>query len=158
MNEEWAPIAGYPNYAVSNYGRVRNRKNGVDLTPTRIATGYLRVQLWDRGKPRSYVVHRLVAASFMEEDISDKQIDHKNNVKTHNFIWNLQAVEASENVKLTYVRGRKLSGNKPVRIVETGQKFDSIAQCARHLDVKAEKLGRHIRQDKPIGEVTVRYI
>ena len=157
MQEIWAPIKGYPNYAVSNYGRVRNRKSGAALNPSHIGTGYLRVQLFARGQGKSFLVHRLVAASFLEADIDEMQIDHKNNVKTHNFVWNLQVVTPSENIKLTYTRGRSLSNNKPVRIIETGEKFDSISRCAMRLDISPWRLSRAIHDKKVIAGVSVRF-
>ena len=157
MQEVWAPVAGYPNYAVSNYGRVRNRKSGATLNPTHIGTGYLRVQLWSRGQCRSVMVHRLVADAFLDEDISDKQVDHINSVKTHNFVWNLQVVTQSQNIKLTYTRGRRLANAKPVRVLQTGEKFDSISRCAMRLDICPKKLGRAIHAKKDVAGLTVRF-
>ena len=157
MQEVWAPIKGYPSYAVSNYGRVRNRKSGATLNPSVIGTGYLRVQLWNRGQCTSYVVHRLVAEAFFEEDISDKQVDHVNSVKSHNFIWNLRLVTACENIKLTYTRGRLLSNAKPVRIIQTGERFDSISRCAMRLDICPKRLSRAIKTNKDVAGVSVRF-
>lgn len=157
MHEIWGPVRGFPNYAVSNYGRVRNRKSGAQLNPTRLGNGYLRVQLWCKKEPTSFGVHRLVADVFLDEDISDKQVDHKNNVKTHNFVWNLQVVTPSENVKLTYTRGRALSNAKSVRIIQTGEKFESISRCAMRLDVCPRALARAIHGKKDIADVSVRF-
>ena len=157
MQEVWAPIRDYPVYAVSNYGRVRNRKSGAMLSQCVIGSGYLRVQLWNKGQCSSYVVHRLVADAFLEEDISDKQVDHINNVKTHNFIWNLQIVTASENIKLTYTRGRLLSNAKPVRIIQTGERFASISKCAMRLDICPRRLSKAIREKKDVAGVSVRF-
>ena len=157
MQEVWAPIKGYPNYAVSNYGRVRNRKSGAVLNPSIIGSGYMRVQLWCRGQGKSYLVHRLVADAFISEDIGDKQVDHVNNVKTHNFVWNLQLVNASENVKLTYVRGRRLSNAKSVRIVQTGERFESMSRCAMRLDICPKALSRAIKDQIDIAGVSVRF-
>ena len=157
MQEVWAPIRDYPAYAVSNYGRVRNRKSGATLRLSIIGSGYLRIQLWNSGQCSSFVVHRLVADAFLDEDISDKQVDHINGVKTHNFVWNLQIVTASENIKLAYTRGRTLSNAKPVRIIQTGERFASISRCAMRLDITPKRLSRAIRDKKDVAGVSVRF-
>lgn len=40
LDEQWVPIAGFPNYEVSNYGRIVNVTTGVDLRPQPTYAGF----------------------------------------------------------------------------------------------------------------------
>ena len=63
IEEEWKLITAYPNYELSNLGRIRNIKYGRILKPISYQNGYLVIWLsngqWQIRK--QYPVHRLVA-------------------------------------------------------------------------------------------------
>ena len=69
-DEEWRPIEGYKKYLVSNMGRVKSLKyaNARLLTAFPNNKGYLRVCLCHNGKGRHFLVSRLVASAFCEND------------------------------------------------------------------------------------------
>jgi len=70
-DEEWRAIEGYKGkYLVSNCGRVKSLKhaNARLLTAFPNNKGYLRVCLCRNGKGRHFLVSRLVAAAFCEND------------------------------------------------------------------------------------------
>lgn len=70
--EEWRPVAGYPDYEVSNFGLVRDlrtrwgaRKQPRILKASPAANGYPRVTLCNRGEGQRYRnVHVLVCEAF----------------------------------------------------------------------------------------------
>ncbi|MCB5918332.1 hypothetical protein LJB56_15280 [Lachnospiraceae bacterium 210521-DFI.3.101] len=85
--ERWLRIRDHPNYEVSNYGNVRNRRNGRLLKPVpNRKGGYYRVNL----DGTQYYVHRLVVGAFFEESnksgIKHTDGDHSNNALT-NLEW-----------------------------------------------------------------------
>ena len=46
--EYWTDIEEYPNYSVSNLGRVKNKVSGKILKPQKDYKGYLRVRLYNQ--------------------------------------------------------------------------------------------------------------
>ena len=70
-NEEWRPIEGYDGkYLISNCGRVKSLKHYDARLLKAFANnkGYLRVCLSHKGKGRHFLVSRLVASAFCEND------------------------------------------------------------------------------------------
>lgn len=97
------PIPGYPNYEVSNWGRIFIIKNGtrVEKLP-RPCSGrerYLNIQLWNQGQKKKICVHNLVAKVFLGEIPEGYVVDHINNNPSDNYVTNLQIVTVAENGK-----------------------------------------------------------
>ena len=70
-DEEWRPIEGYDGkYLISNRGRVKSLKHYDARLLKAFANnkGYLRVCLSHKGKGRHFLVSRLVASAFCEND------------------------------------------------------------------------------------------
>lgn len=72
--------------------------------------GYLQVQLYDK----KYLVHRLIALTFIDNVDSYCVVNHKNGIKNDNRMENLEWVTSSENIKHAYNSGlkRKLFGKE----------------------------------------------
>ena len=105
MKEQWRDIKGYEGlYQTSNSGRikslprlVRRGTAGFMKTTTQIRIthlgkkGYERVTLSNhKGKKRNELVHRLVAIAFLPNPNELPDVNHKNEVKHHNFLSNLE--------------------------------------------------------------------
>ena len=69
-NEVWKPIDGYEKYYVSSLGRIKSLKHKKEkiLTAFPNNKGYYRVCLSNDGKSRHFLVSRLVAAAFCDND------------------------------------------------------------------------------------------
>ena len=104
--EEWKDIDNHDGYQVSNFGQVRALdriviregqgdffKEGRILKSYKTPHGYLRIQI--QGK--NYQVHRLVASSFIINEFSYPEVNHKNGVKHDNRHSNLEWCTASQN-------------------------------------------------------------
>lgn len=102
MSERWADIEGFEGlYQVSDQGNVRSLRTGKNLsTNSKTAGGYVPVQLHKNGKPKRTVIHRLVAAAFVDGE--GPEVNHKNGCKTDNRAENLEWVTRSENVTHAY--------------------------------------------------------
>lgn len=131
MRESWVPIVGFPDYAVSNQGNVMNARLGHMLTPNVNSYGYLKVGLRRDGVTHHRYVHRLVAEAFAGG------FTPQTRMYPHDGDWG--------NNEVTNIRFRKGRGlghyRKPknevtirrIRIVETGEVFPNVHDCARHI-------------------------
>lgn len=99
--EEWKEIDGTNgNYYVSNLGRIKSYNNykALLLKPY-ITNGYQRVDIVIDGHRFSKLVHRLVAASFLEAPKTiDMVLHHKDGVKQNNKSVNLEWLTHKEHI------------------------------------------------------------
>lgn len=101
MNEEWKSIKGYPDYEVSNLGRVRSwRLKGNTTKPVteprilKFATcgsgrKYYAVKLYRDNKGKSHRVHRLVLETFVGPMPEGLEVRHKDGDSFNNRLDNL---------------------------------------------------------------------
>lgn len=80
-------IENFENYEVRPNGEVVIIKTGRVLKPCKDKDGYLRVHLWKNGKGKRFGVHRLVAQAFIPNPDNLPCVNHKDEVKTNNFVF-----------------------------------------------------------------------
>ena len=105
--EVWKTIKDFPNYEVSDQGRVRNNDKNLVMSPTKDASnGYMVVNLYTDPKhyKRRYV-HRLVAEAFLPNPEEKRTVNHIDCDKTNNVISNLEWATDSENMKHAFKNG-----------------------------------------------------
>lgn len=102
MEEVWKEIKDYPQYYVSNIGRVKSNFHNKEriLSPRIGIFGYLFVNLYRDKKMKSVKIHRLVAEAFIPNPDNLPQVNHKNENKHNNNVSNLEWCTAKYN--LTY--------------------------------------------------------
>lgn len=96
--ELWKKVKGYPNYIVSNMGKVKfvARRKPTFKRPSNYR-GYLRIAIWKNNKPYKVGVHKLVALAFVDGYFKGAQVNHKNFDKSDNRAENLEWVTPSQN-------------------------------------------------------------
>lgn len=95
--EIWKDIKDYPNYLVSNFGRIRNKKTNRLLHFDENGK-YSRVDLSCNGKTRHLYIHRIVYCTFNDDyDLEGFVIDHIDNNPRNNCLSNLQKITQQEN-------------------------------------------------------------
>ena len=125
-------VAGYEGlYTVDIFGNVF-RADGKELTQTKNQFGYMNVSLRKDGKQKQHKVHRLVAQAFIPNPLNKEQVNHIDGDKTHNTVWNLEWNTCKENINHAVKTG-KFTNFVAIRIVETGQEFINITECAREI-------------------------
>lgn len=100
MVEIWKTIDEYPNYQVSNMGRVKNIKTGKLLKPIIGGGNYLQVNLYENGKRKTHKIHKLVSYYFQEICglyFDGCECDHLDTNRINNNVENLRNVTPLEN-------------------------------------------------------------
>lgn len=145
MQEEWRDIKGYEGlYQVSNLGKVRSLKFGKSKIRNsyKDSNGYLQIDLWNKGKRKMFLVHRLVATAFIFNPYNLPEINHIDRNVTNNSVSNLEYCDRSYNVqyskKAKRIKQFDLQGNfikewKSSKEIERELHFPSstIRACCR---------------------------
>lgn len=135
--ETWKTVDGYSDYEVSTEGRIKRKSTGTLLVQTPDSRGYPSVTIYDETGQHTKNVHRILAKTFIPNPENKRTVNHKDGNKRNNHISNLEWNTSSENLKHAYDIGLKRrpdtcgSPKRRVRIVETGEVFESIGECAR---------------------------
>lgn len=148
MEEEWRTIPDFPDYAVSNLGRVkrlttsrRGHPAGLILKPhqdKRIMRngnikGYCRVTLFDGEKTRTVPLHSLVLEVFVSDCPPGYECNHGDGDKGRNSQNNLEWVTRSENAAHAFKAGlrEKMKGERNGHHkVDDSQVREIIRLCA----------------------------
>ena len=170
--EIWKAVDFFPNYFVSNMGRVKNLKGNL-LAFHLNHNGYQRVSLRRGGPSEMNLVHRLVANAFVAKKESDEElfVNHKNGNKLRNEAENLEWTTASENLQHAVDTGLKQKGSecdhakldekivkKICRMISKGYSINTIRA---ELDIEklvTEETVRNIRRRKTWKHVSKDFI
>lgn len=85
MEEYWKQIKEYPDYQVSNYGRVKNKRGRI--LKSKISSGYSHITLSKNKTQKEILVHRVEMISFVPNPDNLPCVNHKDENKLNNFIW-----------------------------------------------------------------------
>jgi len=168
MTEEFRDIKGFEGrYQVSNLGRVYSlpKQKGVSYvnsdSPLMVlknnlsTTGYYRVNL---GRGNMFMIHRLVAESFIPKIDGKKCVNHKDGDKLNNHIDNLEWCTQGENIaharlnRLMIPCGRV---DKKVRCTETGIVFKNIKAASDYLGVNYNTVRQRMRVNAKINTLVL---
>jgi len=124
--EVWKTIEGYPDYQVSNLGRVKriivdrwNHKLKI-LKQNKNNNKYFKVSLSKNGISKTKLVHRLVFETFKERLKDGHDAHHINEDKEYNFINNLESKPHGKHIE-DHRKGKKLSEETKNRISESSE-------------------------------------
>lgn len=117
QGEVWKTIDGFNNYMISSLGRVKSLvyKNGsyikkeeypIILKQRFDTKGYCTITIVSDSKIRKTLkLHRLVAKAFIPNPENKPQVNHIFNIKTHNFITDLEWTTNIDNMRHSYEKG-----------------------------------------------------
>lgn len=86
-------------------------RNGKKLKPLPTNAGYLRVGIYENKICKRYLIHRLVAETYLLNPNNLPEVAHNNHIKTDNRVSNLKWSTHSDNMKENYISG----GAKPAK-------------------------------------------
>lgn len=145
--ETWKDIPGYEGlYQASSEGRIRTHKDKITISALgarkwkqRILKENTRkdrrkrVTLWKDGKPYYYLVHRLIAMTFLEAVDGKNFINHKDGNPKNNNINNLEWCTHKENNNHAFDNGL-MTGVKTTLIINGNKKeFRSMSKASDYL-------------------------
>ena len=113
--EKWEIVNNFPNYKISNLGRVKNIKTEKILKTHILNSGYYSCSLYNKNltkkgrKCKDFTIHRLVGIHFIKNEKPEEyiEIDHMDNNKLNNHYSNLKWVSRSINEVYKNKRNRK---------------------------------------------------
>lgn len=174
--ENWRDIKGFDGYQVSDKGRVRthnkitsNRRFPCREWQDRILKqkiskldGRARVCMWANGKEHTFLVHRIMAVTFLgEPSAPNMTVNHIDGNPLNNVIENIEWVTRAENIKLAFKNGQ-YSTVKPTTIIGTDGEslnFSSMSDCDRFLNRKVGYTSNRLQTNRPLksrsGEVYI---
>ena len=110
--ELWKPINDFPNYFVSNLGRIKRfypSKNKEKILKFGYNNdGYNQVCLYKNGKKNTHRVCRLVAKAFLPNNDGNLVVNHIDKNRKNDNVSNLEWVSIKYNVR--YSRAKKILG------------------------------------------------
>lgn len=123
-------------YAITSCGKVWSYKRKKYLKPMKDKDGYLYVNIRIDGKQKNFKIHRLVAEAYIPNPDGKPQVNHKNEVKTDNYINNLEWATAKENINYG-THNERISDRrkKPVFCLELNRVFDSAKTAGNELNI-----------------------
>lgn len=150
INEIWKPVKDYPNYQISNLGRVKSlnyKRSGEEkiLKSCTDDNGYYQVSLSRNGKNKTCKIHRLVAEAFIPNPNNLPQVNHKDEDKNNNIPNNLEWCTAKYNsnygTRITRMKDKLkrviLQFTKDGKLIK---KWDSIIDVQNELGIKQSNI------------------
>ena len=142
MNEIWTKIKEYPDYMISNMGRVKSVKFGREkiLKTGYSRGGYIAIVLCKNGIQKTHRVHRLVATHFIPNPNNLPQVNHKDENPCNNCVDNLEWGDAKYNCNYGN-RTSKQSKALSIPIIQYDKKgnfikkWESIREAGRKLGI-----------------------
>lgn len=131
--EIWKPLRNFPSYNGSSEGRIMNIRTQRILKTSTSDKGYILVCLRKNNKQYTVRVARVIAETFLGEH-PGMDVAYKNGDRSDVCVDNLEWCTRKEIIRRAFERGTKIPSRQiPVRVLETGEAYDSIRACARDI-------------------------
>lgn len=101
-NEIWKPIFWFELYEVSNLWNIRSIKRWIIKKNRLDKDWYIHVRLTKSWIKKQYILHRLIAQTFIQNPENKRTVNHKNGIKTDNQTNNLEWATDLENTRHYY--------------------------------------------------------
>lgn len=128
--EIWKRVIEFPNYEVSNKGRVRNPKIWKLMTGVQEKTGYVSIAFSKDKHQTKRRLGRVVAETFIRSPKAEEQVNHKDANKANNCADNLEWVTGDENMLHARPRCKRGSEHPMSKLIESDVRYikDELAK------------------------------
>ena len=123
--EIFLTIRNFPDFKISNWGRLYNKKTNRYLSGRPNTNGYWQVRLHNKDGYKDVLIHRLVADYFVPNLFMGTQINHKDQDKSNNRWSNLEYCDPKDNINY---------GDRTIRAVESRKRNLNFIICQYDLD------------------------
>ena len=161
----WKDVVGYEGiYEVSNDGQVRTHKDKVTHSKRHGLRKWkqrvlkeknpngrdVRVDLWKDKKPKTFLVHRLVAYAFIPEVEEKTSINHKDGNPRNNHVDNLEWCNHLENNRHAFKNGLMYTKKIILKNKETKEAhyFQSMVDASIFLGKNRGYISGLLKKDK----------
>lgn len=167
IKEIWKDVEGYEGlYQISNYGNLRSlvdkygKKRVLLRKCQKTAKGYLHTRLYKNHKGKTLRIHILVAKAFIPNPHNYPMVNHKDEDKTNNCVWNLEWCDNSYNSNYGTLPERKsiINTNHPSKSKQVAmfdnnwnllRVFPSCSEAQRQTGINQSLISKVCRA--PIG-------
>lgn len=105
---------GFPQHCIYEDGKVYSLNSNKYLKTQLCEKGYHKITLYHNKKRKTFLLHRLVALSFLDlpENYEDLEVNHKDGDKSNNNVINLEWATSLDNIKHAISCGLRNSNYK----------------------------------------------
>lgn len=136
QNEQFVKIKKFPNYLISNLGRVYSIKRKKILKPFINNCGYVMITLYNDLGSKKFTIHNLVAEHFLNKEKENLEVNHKDENKLNNCVENLEYLTHKENSQYSF--GKKI-------MTSNEEYFPSIGEASRVLKISKTSIIRSLK-------------
>ncbi len=147
-NEIWKVIEDFPDYLISNLGRVKSfkrYKNGKILKPSKNTKGYFKIELCKNKKQHTREIHRLVYESFHKKLKYYECAHHKDENKENNYYENLESMTKIDH-KVYHSKGKKNSQYNKECSKEKRMNISNSLK-GKYIGEKNSMFGKHLSEE-----------
>lgn len=149
--EEIKQIENFPNYYVTNFGRVWSEHSHKFLKPTINKRTFLNTykrEYVNLGKNNRFYIHQLVAKAFIPNPNNLPEIDHINGDSLNNHVENLRWTTHEQNMKNENTK-EKVKNNTgyycEIEEIATGKKFIGYKAASEYSGLHEETIRNHTK-------------
>ena len=151
--EKWKTVEDYPNYEISNFGRLRNKNTSYILKEIIDKSGYITFGVTVNGKSKFLKSHRLVALNFIPNPNNKLEVNHIDEDKSNNRVVNLEWCDRKYNVNYgnrNEIVSKKVS--KPIVVIYpngTRKTYSSAKVCSDILNLHRQSIVDVLKNRRP---------
>lgn len=125
----------WPRYAITRHGQVWNTERNLFHKLNHNHRGYWQVKLCEKGKYKSFLVHRLVAEAYIPNPAKLPFVNHKDGNKKNNDVTNLEWCTAQTNTDHAMLNGNFKAKLKPKDVINIRKAKGSYSEIAKQYGI-----------------------